>query len=138
MSDRRNPYLILGLDFGASPEEAAAAFARISRHVKRNSDLAYSLEDVTWALHQIEQSATDHESEVTLYRVPADPGVFASPGNFDPGPQPLRRSTGPSDEAVEALRGEELLELLSSPLDALADLGIALAYEQMPGATGSE
>lgn len=68
----RNPYVILGLAFGASAEEARKALPSVLRRVRAGQDLAYSIEDVTWALHQIEAEALDPSQSTSIYRIPAN------------------------------------------------------------------
>lgn len=131
MSDRRNPYLILGVDYGCSPEVAAQAFARTTRRLRRDPDAPYTVEDATWALHQIEQAVQDPAAAITAYRVPADPTVFEPIESGLAGAartQPLGRTTPPSEEAVDALRAAALLPLLREELLALAELGLDLCY----------
>jgi hypothetical protein len=57
VSDRRNPYLILGIDHGADATQASAAFARATRRLRNHPGPPYTIEDLTWALHRIEQRA---------------------------------------------------------------------------------
>ncbi|MCA1712157.1 MAG: hypothetical protein LC789_11185 [Actinobacteria bacterium] len=71
-ADRRNPYLVLGIPYGATAKEANRAFARRSRAAKKGN-LRYPVYDLTWALHQIEQAELDPASSLSYFRVPADP-----------------------------------------------------------------
>lgn len=135
MTDRRNPYLILGLDFGASAEQAAVAFARRSRRLRADEDAPYTIEDATWALHQIEQAEEEHRTGVTIYRVPADPDIF-SDGSSPPAPQPLERTTPSEHDHVERLEAEVVADTLSPALEGLTTMGPDLAYAQDPS-TGS-
>lgn len=111
-ADKRNPYIILGVPFGASHSEARAGFARANRSLRRNPDAIYSMEDLTWALHQIEQILEEPEHALHVYRVPANPDVLSPrgrPGLFNPDPIPLeRRTAGATREDIENLRLEEL------------------------------
>ncbi len=115
--DRRNPYLVLGLAYGASVQEVRRAFARRSKEVSRGTFTAYTMEDLNWALYQLEQSQQDPDIDVTLYRVPANPSLFDSPspdgndhGFFNPAPVPIKRTTDPVDpEEIEALLDEAVL-----------------------------
>jgi hypothetical protein len=126
---RRNPYLILGIDFGAEPAEAAAAFARLSRRLRRKPDGMFSLEDATWALHEIEQSASDPEAALGIFRVPANPDVYEIPsgaGLVGLEPQNLTRTTPPgSTDAVVTLQAQVVdhlgHEALNATLHALLD-----------------
>lgn len=116
--DRRNPYLVLGLPYGSSPREATKAFARRSKEVNKSRSFGYTVEDLTWALNQVEQATQDFEIDVTIYRVPANPSLFdgspdwdgESSGFFNPRPVPIKRTTGPVDpEEIEALLDEAAL-----------------------------
>ena len=80
MSDRRNPYLILGVPYGASKAEAASAFAKATQRLRREPESLYGLEDLNWALHQVEQVHDDPESAIAIFRVPANPAVYAVGG----------------------------------------------------------
>ncbi|TDI52567.1 MAG: hypothetical protein E2O95_04105 [Acidobacteria bacterium] len=109
--DRRNPYIILGLPFGSNEEEARAGFAKARRRLRRDPDAQYTTEDLTWALHQIEQLITHPELAIDVYRVPADPGAIESDarGVFHPAPHPVARTTDTeSAEEWEQLRAAAL------------------------------
>ena len=118
MTERRNPYLILGVPYGASKSEAANAFAQATRRLRREPDGPYSLEDLNWALHQVEQVQDDPESAVAIFRVPANPEVYAVRGHglLRPEPQPMSRQSPPADEelheSLAAAAGAELLRYL--------------------------
>jgi hypothetical protein len=90
----RNPYLILGVDFGASHDDARRAFAHAARRIRRSGG-AWEIEDLNWALHEIEALESDPADSVSLYRVPADPEVFEPQGGglLRPAPVPLSRRT---------------------------------------------
>jgi hypothetical protein len=126
---RRNPYLILGVDFGADPAEATAAFARISRRLRREPDGMFSLEDATWALHEIEQAASDPGAVLGIFRVPANPDVYeipSSPGIVGLEPENLPRTTPPgSTDAVVTLQAQVVdhlgHEAMNATLHALLD-----------------
>jgi hypothetical protein len=118
--DRRNPYLILGVDYGADKKAASRSFARASRRIKRSTDTPYTIEDLTWALSEIEGFEGNPQDLVSLYRVPADPGIFApaAVGLLNPPPVVLERRTalGDEDALVSCERGaarELLRELLT-------------------------
>lgn len=103
---RRNPYFILGVDYGASVSAATAAFGKKSRKVRRDSDAEFSVEDLTWALSQVEQAATRKEQELgEWFYVPADPEPYeisATEGILLLPVQPLPRETGPFSERETA------------------------------------
>jgi hypothetical protein len=117
----RNPYLILGVDFAASSDRARHAFARAARRIRRQGGV-YEIEDLNWALHEVEALESNPVDLVSIYRVPADPAVFqpAGEGLFRPAPSPLQRRTEPDDEdslaAVREAACRELDELLLSAL----------------------
>lgn len=99
----RNPYLIIGVDFGARGDEARRAFAHAARRIRRTGG-AWDIEDLNWALHEIEALESNPADLVSLYRVPADKTVFepAGEGLFRPPPVPLERRTEQRDESVIA------------------------------------
>ena len=103
-AERRNPYLILGLPYGSTKSEAAAAFAKATRRIRNTDDAPYDIEDLNWALHQIEQVHDDPESAVAIFRVPANPSVYEldGPGILQPPPLPMERRTPPTDPEIPA------------------------------------
>lgn len=116
--DRRSPYLVLGLDYGASAEQARQAFARRARQVRRAESPVYSVEDLTWALHEIE-TLEDPATSVQYFRVPANRATLSAPNEGDlffPPPMPLpRRSAQLSAEDINhftAAAAKELIERL--------------------------
>ena len=72
-ADRRNPYVVLGIPFGADGAEARTGFAKASRRLRQDADARYTMEDLTWALHHVEQIIEDPEKAFGVYRMPADP-----------------------------------------------------------------
>jgi hypothetical protein len=124
MDERRNPYLILGVPYGASRGEARRAAARRTRELRRREDASYSTEDVTWALHQVEQVIDDPSSAVEVFRVPAAPGILDAPsgqGLFHPPAIPLPRRTGPLTEVEFTQIRHRAVAAVSK--DVLAALG---------------
>lgn len=120
-TDRRNPYVILGVPFGASEEEARAGFAKARRMLRRDPDAPFTTEDLTWALHQIEQLIANPELAVDVYRIPADSNAVGSEseGLFNPTPHPLERRTEPNEEEWQSVRREALAAVfrrLAQPL----------------------
>ena len=108
MDDRRNPYVILGVPYGASRGEARRAAARRTRELRQRAEAPYSTEDVTWALHQVEQVIDDPtrpwRSSACL---PPQESSTLRPatGLFHPPAVPLPRRSGPlTDEEFEAIR----------------------------------
>ena len=121
----RNPYLILGVDFGASGEVARRAFARAARRARREGG-QWDVEDLAWALHEVEALESSPADLVSVYRVPANPDVFqpAGAGLFKPPAIALERRTAPGDEAaLGSLRdsaARELDELVAGTCGAIA------------------
>lgn len=112
MSDdsRRNPYLILGVPFGSSASEATRAFAKRSRSARAGSG-AYSVEDLTWALHQVEHAEQNPHSTLSHFRIPADPDAAESLMPAGPAGQvlPMGRKTPKPDAEI---RSDAALALL--------------------------
>lgn len=135
----RNPYLIIGVDFAASADDARRAFARAARR-SRQGDGAWAREDLTWALNEIEALEQDPADLVSLYRVPANPSVYepGGAGLFRPPPIPLERQTAPDDPAaltsVREAAARELDELLATALGELAPRP-EMAYDLEEGGT---
>lgn len=111
----RNQYVILGIDFGASRAQANSAFVRRARAVRRGT-IDGDLTDLTWALNRIDEADRDPALDLRLYRVPADPGVFAPDGAgvLRPGPERLAARGGDRDVALAALCEQAALEHLRS------------------------
>jgi hypothetical protein len=101
----RNPYLLLGVDYGCPADDARRSFARAARRVRRAENTQITTEDLTWALNEIQSRESDPFDEVSIYRVPADPNVFAPRGEglFAPAPVRLARRTVTSESDVDGL-----------------------------------
>ena len=111
----RNPYLILGVPFGASREQATAAFVRRARPLRRGGPAATDeLTDLTWALNQIDELLKAPDEVMDVYRVPADRAAFAAegPGVLRPGPEQLAARASDRDAALLELRRAAALDLL--------------------------
>ena len=87
--DRRNPYVMLGVPFGASERDARSGFSRATRRLRQNHDAEYSQEDLTWALNQIEQLITHPEQ-----------ALDEAHGVFNPASHRTRRTTEPAGFSV--------------------------------------
>ncbi len=136
-ASRRNPYLILGVDYGASTGEANKAFSRSSRRLKRSADAPYDIEDLTWALNQVEHVNSQPDASVDYFRVPADPTAYrlnATEGVMLMSVEVLDRRTPPVTEeelwnVVRGLLRDAALALINElPLrESLYGLGVDLA-----------
>jgi hypothetical protein len=117
-----NPYVILGIDYGASLSEARKAFVRRVRAVKVEPEPIYSEDEVTAALHQLEQIARDPENAVEVYRIPGNPAVFEESvgGLLSFEPAPLARRTRPLTRG----EGTKLLTELAPPRIAELSRGV--------------
>jgi hypothetical protein len=111
--DNRNPYLILGLPFGATREQATVAFARRSKALRTGGGRG-DLAELTWALQRIEAAPADPAAVMDVYRLPADPAVFADPGPgvLAPPPVPLGAIVGDREAALADLARGARLDLL--------------------------
>ncbi len=131
----RNPYLILGVDFGTSGDDARHAFAHAARRIRRSGG-AWDIEDLNWALHEVEALASNPADGVSLYRVPADTAVFdpGGEGLFRPAPARLPRRTERDDPdalaEVRATAARDLDELLLAAAGALATAPAAYALAE--------
>jgi hypothetical protein len=102
--ERRNPYLILGIPYGASREEATKAFARRTKSLRRLGAAGHSLHtDLTGALKEIEERPDHPDAAMSPYRVPADPAADLStgPGVFAPPPETPPPETPPPEPPPE-------------------------------------
>jgi hypothetical protein len=103
----RNPYVILGIPFGASRAEANVAFAGKARSLRRRGREGIDqLTDLTWALQQIDEAIRNPAAAMELYRIPADPEAFKAPGEGVLQPPPERLAARPGDRggALTALQ----------------------------------
>jgi len=137
--ERLNPYLVLGIPYAAPIKEVHRGFAKRARAIRNEEFDSYSLEDLTWAKHQIEQAERDPELDLTMYRVPANSEAFkndlsqsSARGFFNPTVKRIERKSDPTstDERnaflFSALNGwlteminEEKVELIH-PFERLA------------------
>jgi hypothetical protein len=102
---QRNPYVILGIPFGSSREQANIAFARRSRSLRRAGDAGRGkLTDLTWALNQIDEAISTPEVALEIYRIPAEQTAFeGGPGVFSPPPEVLPARPGDRDAAFHSM-----------------------------------
>ncbi|GAA1740294.1 hypothetical protein GCM10009681_09000 [Luedemannella helvata] len=111
----RNPYIILGIPFGSSREDANVAFARKARALRRLGPAGRpQMLDLTWALNQVDEGISHPEAAMEIYRIPADPDAFTVTGNgvLAPPAETLPRRYGPGDAALDALRRAAAIEYL--------------------------
>jgi hypothetical protein len=123
ISDRRNPYLIIGVDFATGKSEARREFARKAKQRRRETNPVYSVEDLTWALSEIEDAIERPDETVEIFRVPADRDVFRprSAGLLNPPPAVLPRSTVAHDEhALAATAHRAAADVFAAVLVELA------------------
>ena len=127
--DRRNPYLVVGLPYGSSMKQVRKGFAKRTKDVTSGAITAFTMEDLTWALSQLECSLSDPEVDVTGYRAPANPALFGSEngrsqevGFFCPAPELVARASGPvTPEHLEGLVDETVSDWLEGILKQGAD-----------------
>ncbi|HCK79398.1 MAG TPA: hypothetical protein DHW34_05225 [Actinobacteria bacterium] len=126
---RRNPYFIVGVDYGATTAEATKAFGRAAKRLRNHDEgnaLDYTIEDLTWALHQIDHMNAEPDSSVDHFRVPADPSAYrvqVTDGVLLLPVRPLDRSTDP-------IGASELEQIREQALDAGANW--VLARQEQP------
>ena len=126
MADR-NPFVMLGIPYGAPRDVATRAFARKAKGQRRrrvgesNADLT----DLTWALNQVSEAIRDPRTALDVYRVPADPGALdpLGKGVLRPGPEPMPRTTESSEGAWARL------------LDAAGEEAVALLHDEIRSTT---
>ncbi|MGW3283132.1 hypothetical protein ACWDR3_00640 [Streptomyces sp. NPDC001002] len=108
---KRNPYLVLGVFYGAGRDEANIAFVRRTRALRRGLTQGDPT-DLTWALNQIDEAKSDPASRMDVFRVPAFPEAFegSGPGVFEPGPEQLAARPGDMAGALEELRARAAVE----------------------------
>jgi len=98
-----SPWLVLGLPFGTGTAEARQAFTRRARRLRSGGPVAFTLSDLTWALHEVESQADDPWSRLDCYRVPLQPPA-EQPGLFRPEPRPgPRQSLPPAGADLDGL-----------------------------------
>lgn len=112
---RRNPYVILGIPFGASRDQASDAFAIRARGLRHAPDGSDRLSELTWALNQVDEILKEPRLALEVYRVPADAESFEPKGSglLKPPPEPMPRSTPSSAPAIAAVLDEAKSEFIS-------------------------
>jgi hypothetical protein len=102
----RNPYVMLGIPFGSSREEANTAFARRARPLRRRGAAERDqLTGLTWALNQVDEGIRRPEAAMEIYRIPADPEAFSFEGMgvLRPPPEHLPAREGDREQALRSL-----------------------------------
>ena len=119
--DTRNPYVILGIPFGSSREEANLAFARRAKRLRGSGDRR-QLTDLTWALNMIDEAISHPDAAMEIYRIPADPQAFEADGAgvFRPPPERLGPRPGDTAAAFRSLQARAAQEALRELLRARA------------------
>jgi len=113
--ERRNPYIVLGIPFGASRDEATRAFLRRAKSLRRLGDAGRSLHtDLTAALKEIEERPEDPDAAMSPYRIPAVPDAESSVGAgvFAPPPERFDPASAGALEGVRAAAAHEYLRHL--------------------------
>jgi hypothetical protein len=103
--ERRNPYIVLGIAFGASRDDATKAFLRRTKSLRRLGAAGRALHtDLTAALREIEDRPEHPDAVMAPYRVPADPdgAIGDATGVFNPPPEPVPIPGGSPDGADAA------------------------------------
>jgi hypothetical protein len=101
--ERRNPYVILGIPFGASRDDATRAFLRRAKSLRRLGAAGRTLHtELTAALKEIEERPEYPDAVMSPYRIPADPDVEGGlgAGVFAPPPDKLDPETDPGAAAA--------------------------------------
>ena len=116
--------MILGIPFGADRATAERAYAQRSRLARKGGGFAFSLEDIIWAINQVEAHLDDPTTAAATYRVPAQPEALRRPsghGLFRPPLLPLARRTPPStNEQLGAVIAEARKDALDHLLGRAA------------------
>ena len=128
-AELRNPYVLLGVAFGASRDVATAAFSKKARALRRAPDGQERLTELTWALNQVQEVLKDPRAALEVYRVPADPGAFVpdAVGLLDPGPIRLGRRHESSWANQSELLNRALGEALACAAAELASTSTVIA-----------
>jgi len=122
---RRNPYLILGVQYGVGRDEATRAFAVASKRARRDDQFPHSIEDLTWALNQIKSQIENPTSDLTTFRVPADSDALSVPSLLESdafAAKPIQRRTPPVAQSdLENLMKLARLDLIEQIAHGMAD-----------------
>lgn len=127
----RNPYLVLGIDYGSILGEAKRAFARAARDLKRGTARkSFERSDLSWALNEIEHEITNPEAHTDYLRVPADAELYELRGSglLNPDPYlPDRLTHAPvSAASSEMIEVSPLTDVINDALLEAFDAGVSL------------
>ena len=127
----RSPWLLLGVDYGCTKEEASRGFAAASRRLRRSGDDQVTLEDLTWALNEIEAADGGVFDAVDHFRVPADPEAYKLPANSSAGLPP---SVADRSRAAEFILRGVCERLLAAPPKLACPYNVLPVAPPPPGA----
>jgi hypothetical protein len=109
-----NPYLILGLPFGASREEAQRAYEQRRAPLRASADEhRRELADLDWAMGRIKSGPFNPWCDMTIFRLPADVDAMRVEGQgiFAPPPEPAPAETA-RGRGLSAAAAHEYLRFL--------------------------
>jgi uncharacterized RDD family membrane protein YckC len=125
--ENRNPYLVLGIPYGADRSTAARAYTRTLRRVRSDDSSPVTLEELSWALHEIEQAIPDPDLHGGYLRVPAVPEAYEVL-NADPVVVPRTPPLPRTSDRAPARHRQRTAELaITEARDALVELTEQLA-----------
>lgn len=103
MTDRRNPWLILGMDYAGPAEEVVTHMAAKLRALRLLADPPFDRDDIVWASNKAKENGRDHFWRVPATSWPPDPPPDDA-GLFRPPPAALKRSSVPvtAEDVTEA------------------------------------
>lgn len=112
--DTRNPWIILGVDYGCDSSAASEAFARKAKALRKMEEPRWDRTDLAWALSEIQSLEGDPLTKVDHYRVPADAGAYdllasETPGLLAPLPPSVVRLTAPTSELDVGVLADRVL-----------------------------
>jgi hypothetical protein len=120
--ERHNPYILLGVPFGATHDEATKAFLRRTKSLRRLGAASHSLHtELTAALKEIEDQPDRPDAVMTPYRVPADPDIDRHTGSGVFAPPPEQLPPDDTDATLRAVRMAAAHEFLRHLVRLRAD-----------------
>lgn len=109
MTDKRNPWLILGMDYRGPAQDVVAHMAAKLRALRQLDRPPFNRDDIVWASGKAKKDDVDHCWRVPAGSWPPDP-PNQDTGLFRPEPAALERRTEPisqvevDDAATAAIR----------------------------------